>query len=270
MNPVLFRIGPLPISSFGLLLLVAFWVGIAMTRRRSPAVGVESGAMLDLALYMIIAGIICGRIGYVLVNFGTFAQDWRAALAIWRDGGLTFYGALAGGVWVAWLYTRPRGLSTAGLLDAAAPGLAVGYGVGMIGALLHSTPQNPLIMGKPTGVPWAVQVGFERVHPTQIYLLLAAVAIYLVLRAQREVPRGGPFLTFLLLQGVSRFVVEFFVQSPLVLGPLTKAQVASGIVAILALAGLVVAARRHQRAIQPPAEGTGQAVPPPLPPSSPP
>ncbi len=269
MNPVLFRIGPLPISSFGLLLLVAFWVGIAMTRRRSPAAGVDSGAMLDLALYMIIAGIICGRIGYVLANFATFSQDWRAALAIWRDGGLTFYGAVVGGVWVAWLYTRPRGLSTAALLDAATPGLAVGYGVGMIGALLHSTPQNPLIMGKPSGVPWAVQVGFERVHPTQIYLLIAAVAIYLVLRAQRETPRGGPFLTFLLLQGVSRFVVEFFVQSPMVLGPLTKAQVASGIVALLALIGLVGAARRGQPAVPPPGESAGPVVQPPLPPPPP-
>jgi len=250
-NPVLFRIGPLPISSFGLLLLLAFWLGISMTRRRSSAIGIDANAMLDLALYMIIAGILFGRIGYVLLNLGQFTGDPWDVLRIWRDGGLTFYGALLGGMWVAWLYTRGRGISTAALLDVTAPGLALGYAVGMIGALLHSTPQNPLIMGKATGVPWAVEIGFERVHPTQIYLLIAGVAIYFILRAQRDPARGVPFLTFLLLQGISRFVVEFFVQSPLVLGPLTKAQIAGGVVAILSLVGLFAAVRRHQASVLP-------------------
>ncbi len=277
MNPVLFRIGPLPISSFGLLLLLAFWLGISMTRRRSPAIGIDANAMLDLSLYMIIAGIVFGRIGYVLVNFATFAADWRTALTIWRDGGLTFYGALAGGVWVAWLYTQrlsaqsagtaaaPGRISTIQVLDVAAPGLALGYAVGMIGALLHSTPQKQLIMGKPTGVPWALEIGFERIHPTQIYLAIAGLAIYLVLRAQRDPARGVPFLTFLFLVSLSRFVVEFFVQSDLILGPLTMAQVASGAVALGALVGLFAVVRRHQTSMLP-AGGWGGDQPVQIPP----
>jgi phosphatidylglycerol:prolipoprotein diacylglycerol transferase len=261
MMPVLGRLFGLPISSFGLLLLLAFALGIAMTRRRSPAVGIDSNVMLDLSLYMIIAGIIFGRLGYVVVNFSTFAQDWGNALAIWRDGGLTFYGALLGGTWVAWLYTRPRRLSTLALLDAATPGLALGYGIGMLGALLHSTPQNPLLMGKPTGVPWAVEVGFERIHPTQIYLLIAAVAIYYILRGQREPVRGAPFFTFLFLLAVSRFVVEFFVQSPLVLGPLTMAQVANGVAALVGLVGLFLVVRRSAAVPAPGAAGDPAAPP---------
>ena len=72
MKPVLFNIGPLPISAFGLFLLLAFWLGISMARRRSGAVGIDSNTMLDVALYMIIAGIVGGRIGYVLVNLPAF------------------------------------------------------------------------------------------------------------------------------------------------------------------------------------------------------
>lgn len=265
MNPVVFRIGALPISSFGLLLLLAFWLGISMTRRRSPAIGIDSNTMLDLALYMIIAGIIAGRLGYVLVNISNFATSPLAAVTIWRDGGLTFYGALAGGALVAWLFARGRRVAPAALLDAATPGLALGYAVGMIGALLHSTAQNPLMMGKPTGVPWAVEIGFERVHPTQIYLAIAGLAIFYVLRAQREAPRGVPFFTFLFLQAVSRFVVEFFVQSRLVVGPLTLAQVASGAVALLALVALAVLARRPQEA-PPTAAGWSGDQPAPTPP----
>ncbi|MBI3976122.1 MAG: prolipoprotein diacylglyceryl transferase [Armatimonadetes bacterium] len=241
MSPVLFRIGPLPISSFGLFLLLAFWLGISMARRRSPALGIDANAMLDLALYMIIAGIVGGRIGYVLVNLATFTKAPITIITIWRDAGLTFYGAVAGGALVAWLYARSRRISTARLLDVTAPGLAAGYAVAMVGALLHG-----LFRGKPSGVPWHImlQNDIEARHPTQIYLLIAALGIYLVLRRQREAAPGVAILTFLFLHAVSRFVVEFFVESPLVLGPLTLAQAAAVVVGVLSLAGLLLLPRR--------------------------
>ncbi len=241
MKPVLFNIGPLPISAFGLFLLLAFWLGISMARRRSAAASVDPNTMLDLALYMIIAGIIGGRIGYVLVNLQTFAKAPVTTLTIWRDAGLTFYGALAGGALLAWLYARSRRISVARFLDVTTPGLAAGYAVAMIGALLHG-----LFRGKPSGVPWQVmmQNDLEARHPTQIYLLIAALGIYLVVRRQRGAAPGAVLLIFLFLHAVSRFVVEFFVESPLVFGPLTLAQVAAAAVGVLSLAGLILIGRR--------------------------
>ncbi len=255
MKPVLFNIGPLPISAFGLFLLLAFWLGISMARRRSAAVGIDSNTMLDVALYMIIAGIVGGRIGYVLVNLPAFitqvSTDPLAPVKIWKDAGLTFYGALAGGAAVAWLYARARRISVARFLDALTPGLAAGYAVAMIGALLHG-----LFRGKPSGVPWHVRMlpDFELRHPTQIYLLIAALGIYMVVRRQRDASSGALFLIFLFLHAVSRFVVEFFVESPLLLGPLTLAQIGAAVVAVLSLAGLLLIARR-------PAPVPGEASP---------
>ncbi len=49
MRPVLFNLGPLPISSLGVFLLLAFWLGITMTRRRSPAIGIDSNAIVAAA-----------------------------------------------------------------------------------------------------------------------------------------------------------------------------------------------------------------------------
>ncbi|HEV8340637.1 MAG TPA: prolipoprotein diacylglyceryl transferase [bacterium] len=269
MKPVLFNIGPLPISAFGLFLLLAFWLGISMARRRSGAVGIDSNTMLDVALYMIIAGIVGGRIGYVLVNLPAFAAqvstDPLAPLKIWKDAGLTFYGALAGATAVAWLYARARRLSLARFLDAITPGLAAGYAVAMIGALLHG-----LFRGKPSGVPWHVRMlpDFELRHPTQIYLLIAALGIYVVVRRQREAAPGAVVLIFLFLHAVSRFVVEFFVESPLLLGPLTMAQVAAAVVGLLSLAGLLLVARRP---VAGPAETAWAGSPPPVsPPAAPP
>jgi prolipoprotein diacylglyceryltransferase len=106
----------------------------------------------------------------------------------------------------------------------------------------------------------------EQRHPTQIYLLIAALGIYLILRGQRDPAPGIPMLTFLFLHAVSRFTVEFFVESPLVAGPVTLAQIASAVVALLALVGLFVITRREQRAAPAMETGWGPDQPPGEPP----
>jgi len=240
MKPILVTLGRFPISSFGLFLLLAFLVGIAIARRRGRPVGIEPPAMLDIALYMIIGGIVAGRLGYALSDLGTFLARPITILTIWKDSGLTFYGALVGGTVVAWLYARASGIRLARFMDVFAPALALGYAVAMIGALLHG-----LYLGKPSGVPWGVTMFLEQRHPTQIYLLLAALGTYAVVRAQERTgpPPGMLFFLWLLLHAVARFGVEFFVESPAVVGPFTLAQLVNGGVVLIALVGLAVAGR---------------------------
>lgn len=241
MKPILVQLGPFPISAFGLFLLLSFLVGIAVARRRGTQVGIEPSQMLDIALYMIIGGILGGRLGYAVVNYQTFAQAPQSILTIWRDSGLTFYGALIGGLVVGTAYARSRQIPLRKFLDVFAPALALGYAVAMIGALLHG-----LYIGRPTGVPWAVQMFLDRRHPTQIYLLLTSLGTYAVLRAQeRSSPAPGVlFFLWLLLHALARVAVEFFVESPTILGPLTLAQAVNAIAALLAIVGLAVSGRR--------------------------
>lgn len=240
MRPILIQLGRFPISSFGLFLLFAFVVGIAVARARGRAVGIDPSRMLDIGLYMILGGIVVGRLGYVAANFSAFRGAPLQIFTIWKDSGLTFYGALAGGLIVGALYARQFGLPFRQFVDLFAPALALGYATAMIGALLHG-----LYVGRPTGVPWAVQMFLDRRHPTQIYLLLASLGTYAVLRAQERatVAAGGLFALWLLLHALSRIAVEVFVESPAVLGPLTLAQVVNVVVAVIALITLVVLSR---------------------------
>jgi hypothetical protein len=96
MKPVLFQLGPFPVSSFGVFLLLAFVVGIVVLRWRTKGLGWDAGEVLDLSLYTIIGGVVGARIGYVLVNLPDFAGDITRVVTIWKDAGLTFYGALVG------------------------------------------------------------------------------------------------------------------------------------------------------------------------------
>ncbi|HEV2284113.1 MAG TPA: prolipoprotein diacylglyceryl transferase [bacterium] len=232
MKPVLFQIGPFPVSSFGVFLLAAFVAGILLLRTRTLRWGWDGGEILDLSLYSIIGGVIGARIGYVLVNLRDFAADWARVLTIWRDAGLTFYGALAGGALVAWLYSRRRGWSLGWLADAAAPGLALGYAIAMIGTLLYG-----LNYGRAASVPWAVTLFGEPRHPTQLYLMLASVIILAIVQpaAGRPHAPGRVFWAYLGLYGIARAVVEVFMDSPRVVGPLTLAQALSLLVAVLSL-----------------------------------
>ena len=231
MKPVLFQIGRFPVSSFGVFLLLAFVVGILLLRARAARLRWDAGEVLDLSLYAIIGGVIGARIGYVLVNWRDFATDPVRVLTIWRDAGLVFYGALLGGGAVAWLYGRRRGWGLGQIADAAAPGLALGYGIAMVGTLLYG-----LNYGRAAVLPWSVQLFGEPRHPTQIYLLVAAVAIFGVLawREQRPHPPGRVFWEFLVLYALARIIVEFYMDSPRVFGPLTLAQGVNIVVAVLA------------------------------------
>jgi phosphatidylglycerol:prolipoprotein diacylglycerol transferase len=239
MKPVLFQLGPFPVSSFGVFLLLAFVAGILLLRARTRRFGWDAGEVLDLSLYAIIGGVIGARIGYVLVDLRDFAVDPARVLTIWKDAGLTFYGALVGGALVAWLYGRRRGWSLGRLADAAAPAVALGYAIAMIGTLLYG-----LNYGRPATVPWAITLFGEPRHPTQLYLMVAALIILglLLWAGRRPHASGNLFWMFLFLYGVARTVVERWMDSPRMLGILTVGQAASILAAVLG--GAVWLARR--------------------------
>src|SRR5438309_6580372 len=204
-RPVLFQIptpfGTFPVSSFGIFLLLAFIAAILETRTRTRRLGWDPGEVVDLSLYAIIGGIVGARLGYVLVNLRDFAAAPQRGFMIWVDAGLTFYGALLGGALVAWVYGRKRDWRLPQIADAAAPGLALGYAIAMIGALLYG-----LNYGRPTHVPWAVMLFGEPRHPTQLYLTVAALAVYVVLLVADRTPHppGRQFWLFVLLMAVTR------------------------------------------------------------------
>lgn len=242
MRPVLYDLWGIPISSFGVFLLIAFFASVSLARRTAQArVGADPNWTLDLSLYAIIAGIVGGRIGFILANLGQFVADPTKMVTIWRDGGLVFYGALLGALLLVRWYARSAKVSFGALLDALAAPMILGYGIAMIGALLHG-----LLAGKATGVPWAIELFLERRHPTQVYLALAAVGILLILRAQRDqqLAPGTLFALAVFLQSIARFVVDFFVDAPAVAGPLTLGQLASGMAALISLWFLASLSRR--------------------------
>lgn len=223
MHPILFEIGSWPVYSYGVLLAMAYLAGLQLAVFRARRAGVDATKVMDFGIYLIIAALVGAKLMLVVVDFDYFAERPRELFSLVRAGGV-FYGGLLGALFAAaWLARRYR-FSLWRTADLFAPGIALGHIVGRFGCLLAGC-----CYGRPTDLPWgitftdpvaAANVGTplgEALHPTQLYDAGAEFLILLVLLATER--RGRPFAGrtfwgYILLYGVSRFVIEMFRGDP--------------------------------------------------------
>ncbi|MCC6728191.1 MAG: prolipoprotein diacylglyceryl transferase [Chthonomonadales bacterium] len=223
MHPILFKLGPITVRSYGVLILVGFllalWYAMAAARRRmagrapgAPGV-VTPEHVFDAAVVGLPIGILGTRLLYVALNWGAFRDDPLSAFKLW-EGGLSFMGAFLAFFYLAW-YCRKHRLSFLEMADLTAPGFALAYAFGRIGCFL-----NGCCYGHPCELPWAVRFPDEHTagmltppsHPAQLYATLINLAMFVVLdRWSRVTTRRGELLTgYLLLYCAYRFVIEEF------------------------------------------------------------
>jgi phosphatidylglycerol:prolipoprotein diacylglycerol transferase len=245
--PLVFHLGPLSVTGFGIMMMLAFiFAGWAMQlelRRR--------GLDEEFAADVVIGGVVGGLVG---------AKLWYVALtgeALFSRGGFVWYGGFIGGVLGVVLNSWRRRVPIAFTAELVAPALALGYAIGRVGCFLVGDDY-----GVPTTLPWGVkfpeglppttvasltqfQVAFPpgtsptdvvAVHPTQVYetaLMLLATAWLWQHRAHSHAA-GWLFGCYLIAAGVERFVIEFFrAKDDRLLGDFTVAQLASvGLVAV--------------------------------------
>ncbi len=233
MYPVLFHFGPITIYSYGVMMALGFiaatWtLGLELRRR---------GENPDLASTFVMWAAIGGLIGARLLFL---VEEWRAFLdnpwaLLFTGAGFVWYGGLIGGViGVTWCISR-RGLSWIAMMDAVAPSIALGHGIGRLGC--HFAGDGD--WGPPTTLPWGVAypnaiVGWDyppgvRVHPTPIYETTAYLLVFAFLwwRRSKPIQPGSQFGWYLILGSTARFFLEFVRVNPPLLFSLSQAQVIS-------------------------------------------
>jgi len=230
----------LSIKTFGVAFAMGFLASGAVLARRLR----ELGRPVDWAYEMIFAGLVGGLVGargyYIVQNYDQVKGDLIGS--IFSGSGLVWYGGVIGGALAVAAWARWRGLFNLGLLDLAAPMLALGYAIGRIGCQVSGDGDYgirshlPWAMGYPHGtVPTPPGV---RVQPTPIYETLAMGLVAWVLWRLRDRLRpGGVFALYLVLSGLERLLVEFIRRNKEVLAGLTAPQLESvGLVVVGAAA----------------------------------
>jgi phosphatidylglycerol:prolipoprotein diacylglycerol transferase len=208
MYSTLFEIFGIPIRSYGLMMVIGFALGLWRLIGAARAKDLSVERIYDLALIVLLSGIVGSRIVYVLLNPAT--ESWPDILAVW-NGGLSFHGGVVLALLGGYIYVRKTGLPFWTCADLFAPSLALAYAVTRIGCFL-----NGCCYGAPTNLPWGVRFmeGGSLTppsHPTQIYAALANLAIFFILTRLEKLnrPAGFVFFCYLGLYGIYRFPIEF-------------------------------------------------------------
>ena len=179
--------------------------GIYFLVRRGRAIRADEDDVYNLALLVILGGVIGARLVYVLTNWHDFAL---APGDIWRidQGGLSIHGALFGGLCAGLWYAARRRLRFWALTDGFVPGACIGIFLVRIGNIF-----NGEILGRTS-----ILLGGAR-HPAQVYeMVMALVLWFQYWRGLRRSPADGVlFWNFVFWYSIMRFVSEMFRDNPL-------------------------------------------------------
>jgi len=248
--------GPtITLHTYGLLLAIAFIAGLWVASREAKRQGLDAGRVTDMAIWVLIAGLIGAKVLLVLVDFHYYQRSPRELWSIFQSGGV-FYGGLIGGALVAWWYARRHGLAGWSTADALAPGVMLGQAIGRLGCFAAGC-----CWGKPTSLPWAVTftdvyasraVGTPMdtpLHPSQLYesgaaFLIFAFLLWLLPRKRFD---GQVTLAYVALYSAVRFGLEFLRGDPERGSWFGGALSTSQVIAIVLLLGTAVLLPRLRR-----------------------
>ncbi len=224
MHPVLFHIFSFPVGTYGLLLAIAFFAGVALARRQGRMDGLTPAAISDLSIALLIAAVIGAKLLMIVVGLFTPAGQEGAmgfgdifTMGTLRAGGAIHGGIIAAALVFFWYTRKGRSLPMRLTGDALVPGVALGQAIGRIGcfsagccygtethakwAVTFTDPNAALFSGTPLGLP---------LHPVQLYTMagnLIVMALLLVARKRRAFA-GQIFALYFIFEGVQRLITE--------------------------------------------------------------
>jgi len=269
MYPELFKIGPLTVYSYGLMLGIAFLTASYILTAELKRKKINPNIASPITLLAVIFGIIGAKLVHLLENWIEFLSS--PIQMIFSAGGLTFYGGFILATVIILIYLKKNKIPILKVTDAAAPGLILGYGIARIGCHLSGDGDY----GVPTDLPWAMcyekgtyppSAAFRDfpeivekygvngvvpdnilVHPAPLYELIISVLLFFLLWKFRKklTTNGMLFMIYLVLSGTARFFVEFIRINPKVLFNFSEAQIISLVLIIVGITGYIILKRKN-------------------------
>jgi phosphatidylglycerol---prolipoprotein diacylglyceryl transferase len=229
MFPVAFRLGPVAVYTYPLVMLAALTACWYLGRRLAPRLHIPGWAITDLVLAAAVGGLVGGRAWYVATFPSLYASGWWRVFEL-QNGGLVFYGAVAGGALGVVAVASIEHLPLRGVADIAALALPLGSAIGRLGCLSAGCCGG-------TGL----RVGSVVVAPQVADMLAQSVLFCVMLMLASRIPfgRGTLFWCWLALYPVVRFGIEYLRADPRVAFGLTQAQLVSVPLAVAGVAGVV-------------------------------
>ncbi|MCP2619655.1 prolipoprotein diacylglyceryl transferase [Candidatus Aminicenantes bacterium AC-334-K16] len=218
MYPVLIRLGPITVHTYGFMLALGVVLGLWFVARQARREQLPGGRLVDMAFYTIIVALLGAKLVLFLGNVSYYWRYPSELLTLARSGGVFQGGLFFGLIFAIWFLHRHR-LPTWKVADIAGPAIALGHGFGRLGCFSAGC-----CYGRACDVPWGVMFGSEYahsitgvplhqvIHPTQLYESILNFTnfflLYLVLRKKRF--DGQVFSLYIINYSIIRFFVEFY------------------------------------------------------------
>jgi phosphatidylglycerol:prolipoprotein diacylglycerol transferase len=223
MLPIL-NIGPLAIQTPGLAVFVALWLGLTLAEKHSSSRGIDPNHIYNLVAISLVAGILGARLVYAGRYPNAFIESPISLISI-NPSLLDPAGGVFLALVAAVIYAQRRSMSFWRTLDALTPVasvLAVGLGISHLA--------SGSFFGFETSLPWAIELFGASRHPTQVYEILGALLILILIWPGRKLVQrlqdGGVFLRFTVLYAVLYLLVDAFrADSAVILGGFRLGQI---------------------------------------------
>lgn len=214
MYPVLYQLGPIKLYTYGLMMALGFLSAIHWATKRAPKYGVRPEFISDLSIWIIVGGIVGGRVGFLAIEESISDVFSFRFFEIWK-GGMVFYTGLIGALLAIVYFCRRHRQNFFTVADICAPALALGHFFGRLGCIAAGC-----CYGKQCELPWAFTFTnplslaplHVPLHPTQAYDAASNLLIILILLSiqRRQKYNGQIFVVYLVLYAIGRSIVEQF------------------------------------------------------------
>ena len=219
--PASFSLFGRDIYLYGVMVALAFLVGILLCARYAPKFGISTENFYDLVLWVIPLSILGARLYFVIFQADYYLAHPAEILAVW-EGGLAIYGGLIAGFLTTFVFCRCKKISFPAMLDVLSFGVLPGQAIGRWGNFF-----NREAFGAETEV--FCRMGLTApdgstiyVHPTFLYEslwnLCGLVLLILFARSGKRRYDGQCILLYFLWYGLGRSWIEGLRTDSLYLG----------------------------------------------------
>lgn len=237
-NKSVLAMGKVEIRFFGLILGAAILLGFLATSLRAKRTGQDPEDYLDLAVYLVVFGVIGARLYYMFFRWqDQFKSMVPTIFDMKEGGGLCLYGAIIAGMVTVLVYSIIKRKNALQILDTLVFGLTVGiaggrvsdfferanfggYSDGLFAMRVSASDVIPATISEQMTEAALINEyrGFIQVEPLFVYDILFNILflIFALIFARKIKRQGNLFFIYMILYFAFRAYIDGMVSAPLV------------------------------------------------------